>query len=203
MEWERSRNEARIDRLKRRSKLPARFERYTFENYTPNSEDQERARRICLSYVKRFNDETVSLGKSLYIEGPYGSGKTHLAVAVMQRLINERKVPCLFMTVPEMLEQMRDEYDQQESESVLDTVKNAEFLVLDDLGAEKPTEWSQERLFMIINHRYNNSLPTIFTSNYSLEALGEYRVGGRIESRMHEMCHVVFPGDLDYRKGEK
>ena len=88
---------------------------------------------------------------------------------------------------------------------ILRPVMDAELLVLDDLGAEKPSEWVEETMNLIVNTRYNERRPTIFTTNYEdlpdeadLDSL-KVRVGFRLHSRLHEMCEFLEYDGGDYR----
>jgi hypothetical protein len=126
---------------------------------------------------------------------------THLAVAVMTELIKRKRVPSLFVTVPELLDNLRGAYNDpgRDIDEWMDAVKNADLLVLDDLGAEKPNPWVRERLFVIVNHRYRESLPTIFTSNIGPKDLAE-QLGERTASRIIEMCDWIALEGEDYRE---
>jgi len=105
--------------------------------------------------------------------GGYGCGKTHLAASIANRLV-EGGQPALFVVVPDLLDHLRAtfspaspvSYDQR-----FDEVRNAPVLILDDLGTQSSTPWAQEKLFQILNHRYNARLPTVITSNHSLEEI--------------------------------
>ena len=129
-----------------------------------------------------------------------GTGKTHLAVALMNELIREKRVPCLFVTIPELLDNLRGTYDDpnRDIDDWMEAVKNADFLVLDDLGSEKATAWVQERLFVIINHRYLESLPTVITSNTRPINLPR-QLGERTASRIFSMCTGIEFEGADYR----
>jgi DNA replication protein DnaC len=99
------------------------------------------------------------------IAGPSGKGKTRLAAAIGNycREITER---VLFVTVPDLLDRLRSGYHPQNPSSfdkVFDEVKTASLLILDDLGAESGSPWADEKLFQLINYRYNACLPTVFT----------------------------------------
>ena len=138
--------------------------------------------------------------------GQCGVGKTHLAIATISLLIR-KGVPCLFYDFRDLLKEIQDSYNpiSQSSElRVLAPVYDAKVLVLDELGAAKPTDWVRDTMTQIINKRYNEKKLTIFTSNYLDEARnGEEtltdRIGVRMRSRLHEMCkEVKIEGD-DYR----
>jgi DNA replication protein DnaC/intein/homing endonuclease len=126
---------------------------------------------------------------------------THLAVAVMNELMQRKRVPSLFVTVPEFLDNLREAYmiPGRDLDEWMDTVKNADLLVLDDLGSERPTEWVRERLFVIVNHRYREALPTLFTSNIGPKDLAS-QLGERTASRIIAMCDWISLEGEDYRE---
>jgi DNA replication protein DnaC len=130
-------------------------------------------------------------------------GKTHLAVAVMNEIITKKRVPSLFVTVPELLDNMRGAYNDpgRDIDEWMDSVKNADLLLLDDLGAERANEWVRERIFVIVNHRYREELPTIFTSNTGPKDLAA-QLGERTASRIIAMCDWISLEGEDYREAE-
>jgi hypothetical protein len=128
---------------------------------------------------------------------------THLAVAVMNEIITKKRVPALFVTVPELLDNMRGTYNApgRDIDQWMDSVKNAELLLLDDLGAERANDWVRERIFVIVNHRYREELPTIFTSNIGPRDLAA-QLGERTASRIIAMCDWISLEGEDYREAE-
>lgn len=200
-EWNLSRREARITSLQERSGLSKRLKDYHFLNFHRGEEGSrtaKAARRVWDYYLHW--EENQKAGKGLYLGGGVGTGKTHLAVALMNELIREKRVPCLFVTIPELLDNLRGTYDDpnRDIDDWMEAVKNADFLVLDDLGSEKATAWVQERLFVIINHRYLESLPTVITSNTRPINLPR-QLGERTASRIFSMCTGIEFEGADYR----
>ena len=117
----------------------------------------------------------------LVLFGGYGCGKTHLAAAIANRAI-ERGQPVLFVVVPDLLDYLRATFGPNSPATYderFDQVRNAPLLILDDLGTQSSTAWAQEKLFQILNHRYNARLPTVITSNHRLD-----EIDLRIRSRM-------------------
>ncbi len=117
----------------------------------------------------------------LVLCGPSGSGKTHLAAALAHRLI-EQGSPVLFMVVPDLLDHLRAAYApgaEVSYDRLFEMVRNAPVLVLDDLGVQSPTAWADEKLYQLINHRYNTGAPTVITMARPLERLDE-----RLRSRL-------------------
>lgn len=131
--------------------------------------------------------------KGLFIYGPCGTGKTYAVYAMAKTFIaNDHAV--LVYNVPELLQQIRDEYDKPDDSYYVPAIKKlTEFegvLFLDDIGAEKATDWAIEKLYSIINKRYENLQTTILTSNFKPTELKDI-IGDRIVSRMVEMCCLI------------
>src|SRR3712207_6205452 len=200
-EWEHMRRDARVETLRNRSGLSKRMRGYSFANFKPYfSPSAARAAEKVENYLKNW-EENREFGKGLYFCGGVGTGKTHLAVAVMNELMQRKRVPSLFVTVPEFLDNLREAYmiPGRDLDEWMDTVKNADLLVLDDLGSERPTEWVREHLFVIVNHRYRDALPTLFTSNIGPRDLAT-QLGEQTASRIIAMCDWISLKGEDYRE---
>lgn len=130
----------------------------------------------------------------LYLSGPYGGGKSHLAAATALALMDGNRSTA-YASVPDLLDFIRTGYDSGEADARVQRLRRVDVLVLDDLGSEKQSDWTHEKLFMIVNHRALHRLPTIVTSNLDIDALE-----GRIASRIAGLAQDVFVPVSDYRR---
>ncbi|MCI0488615.1 MAG: ATP-binding protein [Blastocatellia bacterium] len=196
---------ARTDLLLAEAKIPTRFLSCSFENFEANCPSLARA----LMNTKKFVEEYPLVDIGLLYLGSCGVGKTHLAVAALKEIV-KKGIPGMFYDFRDLLKEIQDSYNPatQTSElKILSPVFEAEVLVLDELGASKPTEWVQETITHIINKRYNEKKITIFTSNYLDIPIGSAydetlteRVGVRLRSRLYEMCRLIMMESDDFRE---
>ena len=201
----------RREALQSVSQIPKRYEKCSFNNYQPQGAPNTQSflsQAYALRDAKHMVDEFPNLDIGLLLIGPCGVGKTHLATAIISSLIQRKSISCLFYDFRDLLKEIQDSYNpiSQSSElRVLAPVYEAQVLVLDELGASKPTDWVRDTMTQIINKRYNEKKMTIFTTNYldEVKEAGEEtlvdRVGVRLRSRLHEMCKVIEIKGDDYR----
>jgi len=180
----------RFSRLQRYSNLGP-LARLTFGNLiergrSPSAAHQEAFSKAVAS-TRTFAEDPSGW---IVLTGPSGCGKTHLAAAAAGCCI-ERGHAALFMVVPDLLDHLRAAYQpgsEMAYDELFEVVRNAPVLVLDDLGVQSGTEWANEKLFQLINHRYNAQLPTIFTTNLDLLAFDQ-----RLQTRLSDpMLSQVF-----------
>lgn len=146
----------------------------------------DQANRAAVAAAIRFC-QTVGSGervKGLYLHGPFGVGKSYIMGAIAREL-SERNIASLMVYVPDFVREMKDSLSDQSYAGKLEMLKEVPVLILDDIGAENLTPWVRDEVLgVILNQRVNNHLPTLFTSNYSLEELEEHLSisnGNRIE----------------------
>lgn len=186
-----------LDRIRSASLLGERYKDTTFANTDLSVGGEfEKAFNRCRRYCE-IADDALEKGYGIYIYGNSGTGKTHLTACICNELINQYR-QCLFTNFFEISKLIRSTYNRNtEAEGIIKRICEIDFLFIDDLGTEilrknGEDNWLQEQVFDIINKRYNNEKPTIFSSNYSLNELIEQR--GMMEKtvdRIMEMSTAI------------
>jgi len=152
--------------------------------------------------IRDLFEKVKDTRRGMYIHGPVGSGKTHIAYALANHAITDMRLfNTRFWNVTQLLHTLRADFDKPWTEKARideDLLEDRGLLFLDDIGSEKMSDWVAETFYLILNWRYNENLPTIFTSNLPIAELAE-RVGDRTASRIVEMCDVVELGGEDRR----
>ena len=212
-----------------RAQIPKRYEHCTLDGYESGFGGAHRSLGAAHLRARRFVESYPfdSVGTGLLLTGSIGVGKTHLAVGILQGLV-ERGASGLFYDYRDLLKQVQNSYNQHVNETELEILRpvfEAEVLVLDELGASKPTDWVWDTVAHILNTRYNDRRTTIITTNYGNagplgtepgdsgmgrgvrsavreETLGD-RIGERMRSRLQEMCVVVEMHGEDFRQKVK
>lgn len=207
----------RTTRLLQRARIPPRYKHCNLENFAITSnmnESLRSAQRMARKFAEGY--PVLTEGKGLLLTGSIGVGKTHLAVGLLRALIAEKGAQGLFYDYRELLKEIQGSYNPQSTSSELDILRpvfETEILLLDELGAVKPSEWVWDTVALILNYRYNKEHTTIITTNYPHlppggdtgngmreETLGD-RIGERMRSRLSEMCVSVEMHGKDFRQG--
>lgn len=207
-----------------RARIPAAFASASFEGYKATQHNRraiEAAKAFCKGFIpgKRNGD------RGLMFTGTVGTGKTHLAIAILRHLTAERGIQGRFVDIRELLDRLRSSYDEGATEShaqIFKPILEADLVVVDELGAARPSDWVFETIELLIGGLYNRLVPVIVTTNLPnlpaggglgdsgngyaraarVETLGD-RVGSRIFSRLQQMCAAIEMNGPDYRAGRK
>jgi DNA replication protein DnaC len=171
----------------------------TFDNFDPKRanlppeqrENLEQAYHIALDFAKSPEGWLILLGV-------VGCGKTHLAAAVANYQIKAGK-PVKFVVVPDLLDHLRSAFNPDSKlsyDQVFEDVKTCPLLILDDFGEQSTTPWAEEKLYQIINHRYNARLATIITSTLSLDEMDTPISSRLVDPKISMIWSITAP---DYR----
>ena len=205
------------------ARIPKRYEHCEISNF--DFEGPHRPLATARMAACRFVEEYPVDSTGLLLIGDIGVGKTHLAVGIIKELISSKGIACLFYDYRELLKQIQNSYNNSVQVTELDVLRpvfETEVLVLDELGAVKPTEWAWDTVSLILNTRYNDNRTTVITTNFpnlppgvrpngnaqspeaarraaEKETLGD-RIGERMRSRLHEMCRIVKMDGEDFRQ---
>jgi DNA replication protein DnaC len=215
------RTKVRAESLLAAARIPKRYEHCELSNFEYDGPHANlmQARMGACKFVEGYPLDNTGL----LLIGSIGVGKTHLGVGIIKELLLSKGIPCLFYDYRELLKQIQNSYNDSVKVTELDVLRpvfETEVLVLDELGAVKPTEWVWDTVSLILNTRYNNNRTTIITTNYPDDAardsngtsefaraqraargetLGD-RIGERMRSRLHEMCRIIKMEGADFRQ---
>lgn len=146
---------------------------------------------ITKAVAEKFTIPRIRTGSSLLLIGGVGSGKTYESYGAIRGLsASGLQCPWLFTTAADLYALLRPSSSQSDSEAILRKYSRTTLLVLDDLGASKASEWTEEINYRLINHRYENELPTLVTSNLPAKQIPTV-LGQRVSSRLAEMATTV------------
>jgi DNA replication protein DnaC len=207
--------QARTKTLLAAARIPKRYEHCELSNF--EFEGPHRALASSRLAACKFVEEYPVDSTGLLLIGSIGVGKTHLAVGIIKELVLSKNIACLFYDYRELLKQIQNSYNDSVKATELDVLRpvfETEVLVLDELGAVKPTEWVWDTVSLILNTRYNDNRTTLITTNFDdrpaaavagprgaarEETLGD-RIGERMRSRLHEMCRIIKMDGEDFRQ---
>jgi len=217
------RQQARSQTLLASARIPKRYEHCELSNF--EFDGPHRGLASARMAACRFAEEYPMENTGLLLVGSIGVGKTHLAVGIIKELILSKNISCLFYDYRELLKQIQNSYNDSVKATELDMLRpvfDTEVLVLDELGAVKPTEWVWDTVSLILNTRYNDNRTTIITTNFPDEPAGEPyassgadfaraqratrretlgdRIGERMRSRLTEICRIVKMEGEDFRQ---
>jgi DNA replication protein DnaC len=221
---------ARVDRLMKAARIPARYVHCDLETFSTKVPGAHESLSVALLYAKDFAVRyPLEKKPAPLFWGKCGRGKTHLAVGILKTLIY-KGIPAMFYDYRELLREIQNSYNPRVQVTELEILKpvfETEVLVLDELGAARPTEWVWDAVQYILNTRYNAQMTTIITTNYAFgpetkqkpgEAYDKFQarkagqkeeytlgdqIGDRMISRLVEMCRTIQVCGEDFRVGVK
>ena len=217
--------EERAEKVMDRARIPKRYEHCDFMSFSTDigTPQQQQSLKHAKISVEGFLRDYPSTEQGLLLSGPSGVGKTHLAVAALKELIL-RGHAGMFCDYRELLKEIQASYNPSSESTemaILEPIRTVELLVLDDLGASKPSDWVRDIVGIVLNARYNEKRTTMITTNYldNPQSEGEstrlpsgklinavrddsleQRIGTRMRSRLFEMCRTVMVDAPDFRR---
>lgn len=182
----------------------ASFTQYEFDAFDPDVEGTGDAYDIAFAFARNPDGW-------LFLHGPCGVGKTHLAVAIARYALEHQQVSVLFQVVPDLLDQLRATFDPAHGvayDERFEQIRDAGLLILDDLGTENTTPWAREKLYQIFNHRYNEGSPTVVTSNQEIRMIDDRVASRLLDTRLTKVIEVDAEdfrrrGRVDYVRGRR
>ena len=199
----------RIEKLREASLLGDRYKTVSFETTDLYNADYELVFNRCKKYCE-VADQVLNRGIGIYLFGSKGVGKSHLTACMANKLM-ENYYTVLFTNFSEISKSIRSSFGKKGKTELefMDKLGSIDFLFIDDFGTELLTKneqdlWLQEKVFDIVNKRYNNNKPIIFTSNYTLSQMINSRgLADKTADRIMEMCETMKLEGDSYRKKVK
>jgi DNA replication protein DnaC len=192
---QRTEDRARVTEMRRLSQLDG-LEGKSFAAFEADTADLTRALETARAYAQ-------SLSGWLVLSGRCGTGKTHLAAAIANETLEKGDQTVMFAVVPDLLDHLRATFDPARGvdyDERFQAIRNTFLLVLDDLGTENATPWAREKLYQIVNHRYNERLPTVITTNQAPSAIDERILSRMLDSTLSK--RIQLDGEDFRRRGD-
>ena len=196
----------RVQRNIGESGLGARFMRRTFDTFVGETQSDRRIKTMAVDYCENFEmmlpkrNQPLPERNGFFFFGSKGTGKTHISAAIANALLEKGKA-VICMTERNIFDKIRKTYCEYGGDelAVRVTFERVPLLIIDDLGKEKPSEWTLSTLYAIVDGRYENALPTIVTTNYNFDELvkkltppkSDTTTAEAVLDRLQEMCQVI------------
>ena len=172
------------------------YKEKAFDDYHPSNDEQHFALKAARYYAEHFNDQLANQQNILF-QGGFGTGKTHLAAAI-RNAISKQNYKVLFMSLPDYVQKLKEEFsDRNQRHPIFKMAKDAELLVLDDVGANRMSEWEISELFRLVEARLGKC--TIYTTNWTARDFTETQEINRVFSRMMQKTKVIPLNGPDHR----
>ena len=199
MEWIRGHEERERQRARLKKSGLDLAGQMTLANFKPRP-GTSLALQVAQEFIQQW-DRQLTSGTGFTLAGVYGNGKSHLSAAVIQALV-EKKVSATYQPVAALLKRVRATFSGggETEEQILDLLQNVKCLALDDVGAQKQTQWAEEFLFTVVDYRYRRRLPTLVTTNCTTEESLTEALGGRVVDRLVERNTFVRVTATSYRR---
>jgi DNA replication protein DnaC len=195
-EQKRKRFQSTINRIYKQNYIGRKFQEQNFENFNVNS-NNEYAVKVARDYINKSKDKMQASG--LIIMGKSGVGKTHLAAAIANKLIEDGKIVLMgrLTTLLDMIKETFRDNTKSENE-LIELYSNVDMIIIDDLGIEKISSWALEKLYTIIQNRCENGLPIIITTRFNKEGLierfsysNDQDLVDATISKLYQMCYGI------------
>lgn len=191
-----------INRRFENAELPKRFKKKSFDDF--DKSDNPQSFETCYRYADQW-PEQLDTGNGLFLHGPSSTGKSHLAYAIGKKTIRDENAEVLIMPTSRMIRELKPNNSQEEREQREELLFTVDLLILDDIGRSRTTDWVTEQLLDVVDERYLELKPTVFTSNYSLDELAAFESDSPgwvpMVERIREMtANVIHMGGKSFRK---
>lgn len=198
-----AREHARLEKLLKDMGVPKKFKYSTLDNYNTDTEGKKKALQLCRHYVSLFDAKMFC--DPIFLVGSHGTGKTHLSIGIMKRLVSTEKVEnAYYTTTMRMIRDIRSSYhpksDRQEQD-IIDWYVNKDLLILDEIGVQNGTDNEKILIYEVLNGRYEELRPTVLISNYNIAGIKEY-LSERVFDRLQGKNKLLAVFDWDSERGK-